>query len=397
VKPENLPAADCPHFGPCGGCSLLHLPYEQELAEKERRLRASIAEHPFLRSARIEPILAADQPHEYRTSLKVPFARTKSGPVAGFYERGSHRIVNLLTCRIQHPVLTELLQVVRELVTSCAVPVYHEHLHRGILRHLVARIGAGTNEVLAGFVVRRSGAPQVKRMAWQLYERFRRRGLVGVVEFENPEQTNAIFGGERTRQRRLVGRSVMFEESGGLLLRTNLRSFAQVNAAQAEKLFERVLERIGEVEGLRIAELYSGYGPIGLRLAQRGAQVVAVERNPMATQDGAAIARANQLADRIRFVTADAAVGLRAAAVQGPIDALVADPARRGLARDVVGALLELRVPRMIYVSCNPDSLFRDLGLLAGAYETLFLEPVDLFPRTEHVEVIATLRAASHQ
>lgn len=385
---ETTTPAACPHFGPCGGCSWLHLDYHEELRRKQDAVRAAVAETPSIADARVEPIVAATAPLFYRTSLKVPFGATPGGAVCGFYQRGSHKIVDVHTCLIQHPVLTELLRVTRELVNSQRVPVYHEHVHRGILRHLIARVAAGTGEVLAGLVVRRAGSPQIKRLAWTLYERLRERGLVGVVENENPEQTNVILG---PRTQRIVGRSVMFEEADGLRLRTSLQSFAQVNAAQASRLFAEVAALMPVGDGIRVVDLYSGYGAIGLRLAAAGARVIAVERNRVATRDGSDIARANELQERIRFVTGDAGHGLAIAAEEGPIDALVVDPPRRGLTDEVVDRLRAAALPRIVYVSCNPESLLRDLDRLAPTYRTCSLRPVDLFPRTDHVEVVALL------
>lgn len=397
---ERLPTADaapatrgpvaCPHFGPCGGCSRLGISYDDELGLKEEALREAVAAVPSLESARLEPILGADTPLHYRASLKVPFAQSPAGPIAGFFERGSHRIVDLQTCLIQHPVLTELLHVVRELVTVCAVPLYHEHLHRGVLRHLVARVAPGTEEVLAGLVVRRAGAPQIKRLAWTLHERLKDRGLVGVVENVNPERTNAVLG---PRSNRLVGRAVMFEEIDGLRLRTSIESFSQVNPAQASRLFAEVARALDPLADRLVVDLYSGYGPIALRLAKGGARVIAIERNKVAVRDGAAIARANGLDERVEFVAADAGAGLGEQLARARPDALVVDPPRRGLSDEVKALLRELRVARLVYVSCNPVTLLRDLEELAPAYVTRAIRPVDLFPRTDHVEAIATLDA----
>ena len=388
AEPVGSGQGTCPHFGPCGGCSHLDIDYDVEVERKQQAYRELLATFPALKGVELQPLLRAEQPLHYRASLKVPFAASREGAICGFFERGSHRIVNLSECAIQEPALVELVNVTRELVRRARVPIYHEHVHRGILRHLVARVGAGTGELLAGLVVRRGGAPQVKRVAWQLGERLRDRGLVGVVENVNPKQTNAVLGPRTTR---LVGRPVLFEESDGLRIRTSLTSFAQVNPRQASALYAEVLDKLGPLSGTRVAELYAGYGPIGLRLAKQGARVVAIERLRAAVRDGIAIARANGLADRIHFLHADAADGLRQVEDDGDLDALVVDPPRRGLTEAVIDQLAAMRFAKLVYVSCNPKTLLRDLSLLSNAFHILSIRPVDLFPRTVHVESVAML------
>jgi len=273
----------CPNFGPCGGCNRLDLTYAQELEHKESAFRALFAAGTLATSDVMLPILGAQKPLLWRTSLKLPFARQARRIVCGFYEPRSHRIVDLQTCVVQHPRLLELALVTRDLVRRLRVPVYDEIRHRGVLRHLVARVASGTNEMLAGFVVREAGSAPVRRLALQLMQGFVNAGLVGVVENTNAERTNVILG---RHSQVLAGREWMEERSGGLVLRTTLGSFAQVNNDQAEVLYTEVLRVLGDVRDRRIVDLYSGYGPIGLRLAERGAHVLAVERNPAAVREG---------------------------------------------------------------------------------------------------------------
>ncbi len=378
----------CPHFGPCGGCNRLDLTYAQELERKENAFRALLAAGTLATSDAMLPILGAQKPLLWRTSLKLPFARQARRLVCGFYEPGSHRIVDLQTCVVQHPRLLELALVTRDLMRRLRVPVYDEILHRGVLRHLVARVASGTNEMLAGFVVREAGSAPVQRLADQLMQRFANAGLVGVVENTNAERTNVIFG---SRSEVLAGREWMEERSGGLIFRTTLGSFAQVNNEQADVLYAEVLRVLGDVRDQRIVDLYSGYGPIGLRLAQRGAHVVAIERNPAAVREGVEAARRNALDDRIRFVAAAAEEGFETHDVQAA-DAVVVDPPRRGLTAPVIERLLGRDFPVLVYVSCNPKTLVRDLELLAPAFALRSLRLVDLFPRTDHVEAVAMLR-----
>lgn len=381
----------CPHFGPCGGCSTLDLDYAVELTRKEQAFRELVSRHPALAGARVLPILGAAEPLFYRTALKVPFGTSQRGATCGFFRPGTHSIVDLQTCAIQHPVLTRLLVRARSLAAEMRVPIYQEFRGNGLLRHLLARVAPGTGEVLAGLVVRRGHAPPIRRLAAALFAEFQPQGLVGVVENVNPERTNVIVG-ERTH--RLEGRPYLQEEQDGLRFRTSIDSFVQVNSAQASALFSEVMRQLGDLEGKRVADLYSGFGPIALRLARAGALVTAIERNRSAVQDGAAAAADNGLADRVRFVAGDAFAALHRIDADG-LDALVVDPPRRGLTEDLVDVLRSLAFRRMVYVSCDPSTLVRDLLMLsrpgAGAFDVKALRPVDLFPRTEHLETVALL------
>lgn len=386
ARPEMTRPVRCPHFGPCGGCDHLDLYYREELRRKQDALGRLLGASS-LSGFQLLPVLPAARPLFYRTAVKVPFGTSeKAGVTAGFFRPGTHRIVNLQECAVQHPQLTALIRAVRSLAAQHRVPIYQEYLHRGLLRHLVARVAPGTEEILAGLVVRRAGAPQVRRLADELFERFRDRGLVGVVENVNPQQTNAVLG---ARTRRLVGRPFLVERADGLEVRTSLASFVQVNPEQASVLYGTVLDLLGDVQGRRIVEAYAGYGPIALRLAKQGARVLAVEQNQEAVRDGIRAARENGLDARITFRADDAARALPR--IGGPLDAVVVDPPRRGLAEPVIDVLARSAVPRVVYVSCNPVSLVRDLEALSSSYAVRVLRPIDLFPRTGHLEIVALL------
>ena len=396
ARPEDDVPVDCPHFGTCGGCQLLDLPYAAELARKEARLRELVAASPALAGAELLPILAARQPLFWRTSLKVPFGVSRGRVVAGFFRRSSHHIVDLQTCFVQDRRLIDLLLATRAWVDDLGVPVYDEVAHRGVLRHLVARVSAGTEEWLAGLVVRREGTARVRALAGRMWETFAPRGLVGVVENVNAERTNVILG---PRTRKLAGRSGLVEKIDGLSVRTGLGSFAQVNNGQARALYAEVLRLLGDVRDRRIVELYAGYGPIGLRLARAGARVVAIDKNPQAVREGNEAAKHNALDDRIRFVATEAEVGIEpAGSADGAfaaLDAVVVDPPRRGLTVGVIEKLCRMDVATLVYVSCNPVTLGRDLELLAPAFVVRTLRGVDLFPRMEQIEVVALLERRS--
>ena len=382
----------CPHFGPCGGCTSLDVAYQDEVRAKEEKLRTALAHHPALSSASalpILPILGAAEPLLYRTSIKFPFGWSRTGPVAGFFERRSHRIVDLTTCMIQHPRLTALLLVTKELVSSLKIAIHDERTGRGMLRHVVARIGEGTGEVLAGLVVQAQGYGKIRGLALKMMERLESIGLVGVVQNVHADEGRSVLG-EKTLP--LVGRSYIDEVSDDLQFRTGLAAFGQSNAGQASVLYGEVLRQLGDVKGLRIADLYCGVGPIALRLARAGALVVGVEHDAEAVRSARYAAKTNGLDERARFHAGDAGQALLKLASEGPVDAVVVDPPRRGLSPQVIEAIVRSNAARLLYVSCDPFTFARDLELLASAFTAAAIRPVDLFPRTLHLETVALLQ-----
>ncbi|MSP15229.1 MAG: 23S rRNA (uracil(1939)-C(5))-methyltransferase RlmD [Myxococcales bacterium] len=400
-----LPAATatepvrCPHFGPCGGCTSLDIPYADELRAKEEKLKTAFSRHAELERAPFLPIIGAQEPLLYRNSIKVPFGWSKSGPVAGFFERRSHHIVDLETCLIQHPKLTEVLLATKAIVAELKIAIHDARTGRGMLRHLVARIGEGTGEMLAGIVVQAKGYGKIRGLADKLLERLGGAGLVGVVQnIHSDDEDHAILGDETIP---LAGRAWINEVSDGLKLRTSLQTFMQVNSAQALLLYAEVMWMLADGTAMpgkeplaeqRIVDLFCGVGPIALRAARAGAHVAGIEYSADAVKSARWAARANGLSERALFHAGDAAQQLEKLSEAGPIDAIVVDPPRRGLSDRLIKALLNSPARRLVYISCDPFTFARDLALLKPGFALGAVRGVDLFPRTLHLEAIALLR-----
>lgn len=385
ARPTTTKPVRCPHFGPCGGCDHLDLFYREEIARKEARLAERI-QGSRLGGFRLHPIRRASQPLFYRRVVKVPFARTGGRVRAGIFRRGSHGIVDLQECAIQDPLLTRLVRSCRSQAERFGVPIYSEHRHRGLLRWLVAKRSASTGEVLAGLVVRRGGAPQVRDLGRELFERFSGEGLVGIVENIHPDVSNAVLG---RRTRPLFGATRLREEFGGVPVEVSLPTFLQVHAGQAELLAALVTERVDPQPGRTVLDLFAGCGPFALRFALSGASVLAVESAPSAVRDGADAARAAGLAERIAWQRSDAERAADRLASEGrTFDVVVADPPRKGLGEGLIRALGRLVSGRFVYVSCNPDTFVRDAESLLSTLRLVELLPVDLFPRTSHLELV---------
>ena len=383
----------CPVFGRCGGCAWQHLDYPVQLEWKRtivvealRRL-GHVADPERL----VAPVLAAQPPWRYRHKMAVPFAppRQRGGPLqAGFFAVRSHRIVDLATCAIQHPLLDRALAETRRLADALGVQAYDERSRRGDLRHLVGRVSHSQDTLLLALVTAGPGFAAGPELARGLREALPQ--CVGVVQNIQGAPGNAILG-ERTRP--LAGADHLVEEIDGLRFLVSAPSFFQVSPVQAAALYREAIGQAGLARGDTVFDLYAGVGTLSLFLARTAATVHAVEEVEAAVADGRRNAQANGMRNlRFHAGTAEAVVPTLVSRDAGP-DVVVLDPPRKGASAPVLQAVAAARPRRVVYVSCNPATLARDIGLLAEAgYGLLEVRPVDMFPQTAHVECCAVLR-----
>jgi len=405
----------CPAAGTCGGCHLLALAYEDQLAWKTRTVREALHRVGHLSSVPIRPCLGAERPLGYRNKAQFPVAAVPSGAArsraarsgaarfetrptlrAGLFRRGTHEIVPVEDCLLQHPVNNAILAAVVRLASEFGVPAYDEDTGQGLLRHILARVSSDGREAMAVLVTSRAAFPTGRRLAAALREAVPE--VKTVVQNVNTRRTNVILG---PRNIVLSGSGFIVDRLGGLRFRVSASSFFQVNPAQAEVLYG-VVARMAE-GARRAADVYCGVGTITLFLAKRLAgldEIIGIEQNPAAARDAAANARANGIGNA-RFVCGDAGAVLEDMARAGvELDTVVLDPPRKGCEPGVLRALLQMECRRVVYASCNPATLARDLAVLTGAggsdagrpFRVVEVQPVDMFPQTVHVEAVAELR-----
>jgi len=381
----------CPVYLECGGCNWQHLTYPAQLTWKRSIVVEALRRlgHVADPEAVVRPTLPADPPWRYRHKLAVPFApplRPGGPPQAGFYAARSHRIIAFEACAIQHPQLDLALAAARRLAVALEVPIYDEHTRRGDLRHLVGRVSHSTGELLLCLVTAHRAAPWAAAMAAGLRQAL--PACVGVVQNVNSAPGNAILGRQTFA---LAGRDHLLEHLEGLSFLVSAESFFQVSPVQAAALYRTALGQAGLHRGDRVFDLYAGVGTISLLLARSGAAVEAVEEVPAAVEDGRRNATANGL--HVHFHCGPAETVLPALVGRGLSAAVVVlDPPRKGAAAPVLEAIAAARPRRVVYVSCNPATLARDVELLAaGGYALREVQPVDMFPQTAHVECSALL------
>ena len=373
---------DCPYYGRCGGCDFRHMSYEEELWAKRARVQDALTRIGGA-EVTVEEILGAEQPLHYRNKSIYPIS--PAGEV-GFYRARSHQVVHVEHCLIQKPEADALAQAVRDYIARFQVEPYNEATGRGLLRHLYVRTSC-RGESLACLLVNGSRLPHEQELVDML--RAAAPGVCGVVLGENTRRGNAILG---DRYRTLWGRDYLTDTLCGLELRLSVPSFYQVNHDQAQRLYEKALEYAGLTGRELAVDLYCGAGTITQVLARRARHVIGGEIVPEAIRDAKDSARRNGV-ENMEFLCGDAsrlAAELRQRGLRP--DVICVDPPRKGLAPDVVEAAASMTPGRIVYVSCDPATLARDVARFAPlGYCPVRACAVDLFPGTAHVETVCLL------
>lgn len=395
--------APCPLFGRCGGCTWQNVRYGSQLEAKRRLVRDALERIGRLGGVEVAATLPSPSPWRYRNKVSLPLARSGDGGLrAGFYRRGTHEVIPFAGCAVEHPLIDRVVRGFLEVARERRLEGYDEREGRGLLRHLVVRVAPRAGRALAALVVAASRWPEGPEVARELMRRLPE--LDGVVASAHPRPGNAIWG---ERDWLLAGRGELEEEMevagwGRLRFRIAARSFFQVNEAQAERLYALALEGAALAPGARVVDLYTGVGPLALFAALRAGEVTGVEEVPAAVEDARRNAERNGLEGRARFLLGRAETLLPRLVARGRAapDALLLDPPRKGAAPEVLDAIRRAAPRRVVYVSCNPATLARDLARLAdtggpgAAYRVARVTPVDLFPQTAHVEAVAWLERA---
>ncbi|SEG75529.1 23S rRNA (uracil(1939)-C(5))-methyltransferase RlmD [Paenibacillus sp. UNC499MF] len=336
----------------------------------------------------VYPTIGMSDPWRYRNKAQVPFGEEQGGLVGGFYAQGSHRIIDMEACLIQHANNDEVIAKVKEIGRGLGIRAYREETHEGLLRHVVVKVGFRTGEIMVVLVTNGKEIPHAQEWIEQI--RTAIPGVASICQNVNTGRTNVIFG---ATTRVLWGQEVIYDYIGDVKFAISARSFFQVNPIQTEALYSKALEYAGLTGGETVVDAYCGIGTISLFLAKHAKKVYGVEIVPEAIED----AKRNAELNGIR--NAEFAVGgaedvlpeWQRAGVRP--DVIVVDPPRKGCDERLLETILQLRPERVVYVSCNASTLARDLRVLEdGGYRTVCVQPVDMFPHTVHVECTVLLK-----
>ncbi|MBR1496167.1 MAG: 23S rRNA (uracil(1939)-C(5))-methyltransferase RlmD [Oscillospiraceae bacterium] len=373
----------CPNAKKCGGCRWQGVPYARQLEIKEAEVRRLMGKY-----CRVAPIWGMEQPLHYRNKVQAAFGTDRHGRViSGVYQSGSHRIVPTDECMLEDLTADRIIADIRRMMPKFKMTAYDERRRSGFLRHVLVRRGFATDEVMAVLVSSTPIFPAQKAFTAALLEQHPE--ITTLVLNINDAETSLVLG---QREKVLFGRGYIEDVLCGNRFRISPRSFYQVNPVQTEKLYRAAIDFAALTGRERVLDAYCGTGTIALCAAGAAGEVAGVELNRDAVRDAIANARANGV-HNCRFTCADAGAFLEEAAAEGErCDVVFMDPPRAGSDLRFLRSLLRAAPARIVYISCNPETLARDTAVLAkGGYSVRRVQPVDMFPFTEHVETVVLM------
>lgn len=382
---------NCLHFPLCGGCNHLDLPYDKQLSLKRQRLIDLF--EPI--NISIPPVIKSPEPYYYRHKVQLPFGVTGKGrikqPVLGCYEANSHRVVDQHMCLIQDQDCTTIVKTVRKWAADTGLTIYNEKRGAGFLRHLLIRRGNGTGEIIIGFITsgeQPKGSRNISKMLLERIEKaaLHRSTVVGIVQNINNRFTNVVLGNDEVIW---WGRPYIKEKMGEWHYRIGLSTFFQVNPFQTPQLYNEALNHVPE--GSRVLDCYCGAGSIALWVSKKAGYVMGIDENPSSIKDARAAASYNR-AKNAAFKQGDVEKELITIS-RNDYNCVIFDPPRAGLTERLINSLNGSSVKRIIYVSCNPVTLKRDIILLKQRFKPVSIRAIDMFPHTEHIECVTLLEA----
>ncbi len=376
----------CPYALKCGGCDYSGLPYTVQLENKQKRMEELLGAILKKDGVTLSPIVGADNPFHYRNKVHSVFVSERKKTVQrGIYEKNSHRVIDIKECRIENEKANEIMEEIRRLIPSFKIQMYDEDRERGLLRHVLIRVAS--KGIMVILVTSTSMFPGKKNFVTALRRKFPE--ITTVVQNINNKRTSMVLG---ERNEVLYGPGFVVDDRLGLDFRISPDSFYQVNSEQTVKLYGLVLEVAGLTGRETVWDLYCGTGTIGMFMASHAKEVLGVELNKNAVTDAKNNARVNAITN-IRFLAQDATDYMKQARGRGECpDVLCMDPPRSGSTKEFIEAAAALKIPRIVYVSCGPESLARDLICFQKrGYKIRRAVPVDMFPQTEHVETVCLL------
>ena len=372
----------------CGGCQIQELDYNKQLELKTNEVKQVISRIGKLENVKIHDSIGMENPCRYRNKAQFPIQNINGETAIGFYKKKSHDVIPTDMCVIQHDINDKIIKIIKTYIQAYNVSIYNENTHTGVLRHLVTKIGFTTNEVMVVLVANGDSLPYLNELASVLEENI--PGFKTLVLNVNKAKTNVILGKEN---KVIYGNGKINDYIGDLVFEISPLSFFQVNPIQTEVLYNKALEYAELKENDTVFDIYCGIGSISLFLAQKATKVYGIEIVEDAIKDAKINARLNNL-NNVEFYVGKAEEVVPKMYSEGKTaNVVVVDPPRKGCDEKVLDTIVSMKPDRVVYVSCNPSTLARDLAYLdERGYKWIEVQPVDMFPHTMHVETVAKLR-----
>lgn len=375
----------CPVAKKCGGCQLLNLSYPEQL-----RLKQSTVERLLKKYHKVEPIIGMETPYHYRNKVQAAFYTNKQGKIiSGVYQSGSHHVVGVESCLTEDETADKIIVAVRKLLPSFRLTTYNEDTGRGFLRHILVKRGFATNQIMLVLVTGTPVFPSKNNFVRAVLKQFPE--ITTIVQNINNYNTNLVLGDQ---QKILYGKGYIEDILCGCRFRISPKSFYQINPVQTEVLYNTAMDYADLNGSETVLDAYCGIGTIGIVAAKRGAgRVIGVELNGEAVRDAISNAKANNLRN-IYIQKGDAGDFMAEVAEEKERpDVVFMDPPRAGSSPKFLDSLIKMSPKIVVYISCNPETMARDLDYLLGksGYKVQKIQPVDMFPHTKHIETVALL------
>lgn len=385
-SPDRI-SPPCPLFGRCGGCQLMHLAYHKQLEAKRQRVVDAFERIGLLKGLSVDPCIASPSPLGYRNKIQLPIKPGPHGEVLfGLYEKGSHQLVEVDHCYIHCPLGEKIFRAASSVVKTSSLKAYDPISQTGTLRHLLIKSSFYSQQGLVVFVTRGPKTDELVAIAEALLQSCPE--IVGVIHNRNDRNDNVILGDEYTL---LAGVSCVEENLCGLTFKVSPASFFQVNPQQAEKMYEQALAFAALTGTENVLDAYCGVGTLSLIFAKKARRVVGIENVEQACHDARENASLNGIAN-VEFICSDVKKRMKELK---EIDVVLLNPPRQGCEDDVLHQIQQLNPKTVIYISCDPATLARDLALLVElGYIVDGVQPFDMFPQTAHVETVVKMQLA---
>lgn len=380
---------DCATYKRCGGCDLRHIKYEQTLKMKQNAVQA-LVNKTLKNKIEVKETLGMENPFFYRNKAQYPVGVNKDRkPIIGVFANRTHEVIPIKNCLIQNPKSEAIAKFILEFIKEKNISIYNEKTGRGFFRHIVIKVGIKTNEIMCIFVINGKKFPYEDELVEKLKQNYPE--IKTIVKNINMKNTNVILGQENIN---LYGNGYIEDVLGEYKFKISPLSFYQVNPKQAEKLYNLGIEMAKVSKEDTVFDLYCGIGTISLFIAKYAKKVYGVEIVEQAIKDAKQNAKINNI-ENVQFIAGDTKIVLEDLIYKKGIiaDIVIFDPPRKGLDNNSINNILKIKPKKIVYISCNPATLIRDLALFEKLYEVKTIIPVDMFPFTKHVECVTVLYA----
>lgn len=386
-KSNNRVQADCSTYKRCGGCSLRHIKYEETLNIKREKVQ-NLVNKSLNKSVTVNKVIGMESPFYYRNKLQYPVGKNKNGePIMGVFANRTHEIIPVENCLIQNREAEMVAKRVFEFIKENEISIYDENTRTGAIRHIIVKIGVKTNEIMCIVVTNESKFEREQELVEAIAGEF--HNVKTIIKNINNKNTNVILGQKNVA---LYGDGFIYDKLGEYTFKISANSFYQTNPIQTETLYNRAIEFAKLNKEDVLCDLYCGIGTIGIFASKKVKKVYGIEIVEEAVEVAKENAKINNV-NNIEFIAGDVEKAFKelieVRGVQPTV--IIVDAPRRGFDTTTIGKILELEVERVVYVSCNPATMVRDMNLLEEKYEVGEIQPVDMFPYTSHVECVAVL------